>query len=94
MQAAVEHFMIQFYRPIWIKEIGVCFGIGKHGDNPNTRANKRSPWDTLHPGRTWAEKTKEDQKSREKVEQDILNHFARCPPILDEEELRRKLVTG
>ena len=94
MQAAVEHFMIRFYRPIWNKEIKVCFGIGKHGDSAKTRANKRSPWDTMHPGRKWAENTTEDQKSRLIVEEDILNHFDAYPPIPDLDTLREKLSLG
>lgn len=94
MQSAVEHFMIQFYRPIWNKEIKVCFGIGKHGDKATTRANKRSPWDTMHPGRAWADKTKEDQKSRKKVEEDIRQHLEENPPIPDTDALRERLSLG
>lgn len=94
MQSAVEHFMIQFYQPIWNKEIKVCFGIGKHGDSAKTRANKRSPWDTMHPGRKWAAKTKEDQKSRKKVEEDILEHLIKHPPIPNLESLMEQLSLG
>ncbi|MDA3875060.1 MAG: Eco29kI family restriction endonuclease, partial [Kiritimatiellae bacterium] len=94
MQAAVEHFMIGFYRPIWNKEIKVCFGIGKHGDSTKTRANKRSPWDTMHPGRKWAENTKEDQKTRMKVEEDIHRHLEAHPPIPDLDALRERLSLG
>jgi hypothetical protein len=28
--------------------------MSKHGDAAKTRANKRSPWDVVHPGRLWA----------------------------------------
>ncbi len=62
MQAAVEAFMIQLFKPIWNKEMKVCYGIGKHGDSAETRKNKRSPWDTMHPGRSWADATLEDQR--------------------------------
>jgi hypothetical protein len=67
MQAAVEDFMIRLFRPIWNKEIKICFGIGKHGDSPKTRANRRSPWDTMHPGRKWAAKTKSYQMNRYEI---------------------------
>lgn len=60
MQAAVEEFLIRFFRPIWNREMKICFGIGKHGDSAKTRANKRSPWDPMHPGRKWAEATAVD----------------------------------
>jgi hypothetical protein len=28
--------------------------MSKHGDSAETRSNKRSPWDVVHPGRAWA----------------------------------------
>jgi hypothetical protein len=86
--------MIQFYKPIWNKEIKVCFGIGKHGDSATTRANKRSPWDTMHPGRKWADRTKDDQKSRAEIEEDILMHLEVHPPIPDLGALRERLALG
>jgi predicted DNA-binding transcriptional regulator AlpA len=45
-----ENLLIDYFKPIWNKETKICFGIGKHGDDANTRKNKKSPWDTLHPG--------------------------------------------
>jgi hypothetical protein len=51
---AVEERLIRHVMPVWNSETGICFGIGKHGDRASTRANTRSPWDTLHPGRPWA----------------------------------------
>ncbi|MCB1231322.1 MAG: Eco29kI family restriction endonuclease [Verrucomicrobiae bacterium] len=87
MQAAVEAFMIGLFKPIWNKEIKVCYGIGKHGDDAKTRANKRSPWDTMHPGRAWATATKEDQKERGEIVEKIGTHFAENPPIKDRDAL-------
>lgn len=91
MQAAVEEFMIRLFRPIWNKEIKICFGIGKHGDSATTRANKRSPWDTMHPGRKWAVKTKEDQTVRV-IEKKIADHFEAHPIIKNKEVLFQKLA--
>lgn len=87
MESAVEDFMIHFFKPIWNKEIKVCFGIGKHGDAATTRANKRSPWDTMHPGRAWADATAEDQSSRKEIEAKIAAHFKSHPPIQSREQL-------
>src|SRR5690625_270334 len=53
-QTAAGRFLIDWFKPIWNNEMNICFGIGKHGDSSTTRANQRSPWDTLHPGRPWA----------------------------------------
>lgn len=40
-----------------------------------TRANKRSPWDTLHPGRKWAAATEEDVKTPEQIERELKAHL-------------------
>jgi len=92
MESAVEDFMIHFFKPIWNKEIKVCFGIGKHGDAATTRANKRSPWDTMHPGRAWADATSEDQSSRMEIEAKIAAHFESHPPIQSREQLIHSLA--
>jgi len=92
MESAVEDFMIRFFKPIWNKEIKVCFGIGKHGDAATTRKNKRSPWDTMHPGRAWADATTEDQRSRKEIEARINAHFGSHPPIQSREELIHSLA--
>lgn len=91
MQAAVEDFMIRLFRPIWNKEIRICYGIGKHGDSAKTRANKRSPWDTMHPGRKWATATKADQMKRHEIEAKITEHFKTHPVIANKDKLFKLL---
>ena len=91
MQAAVEDFMIRLFRPIWNKEVKICYGIGKHGDDPTTRKNKRSPWDTMHPGREWAADTTANQMERADIEAKIAVHFQQHPIIADKVVLFRSL---
>jgi hypothetical protein len=74
-QAAAENYMIRLMKPIWNSEVKIAYGLGKHGDSADTRGNKRSPWDTLHPGRGWARNTAKDQKPRETVLKEIATHF-------------------
>jgi hypothetical protein len=93
MQSAVEDFLIRLFHPIWNKEVKVCYGIGKHGDSSATRRNKRSPWDTMHPGRAWALTTSEDQIAREQIVLNILEHFTKCPPFETRAALEAALVT-
>lgn len=92
MESAVEDFMIRLFKPIWNKEIKVCFGIGKHGDAATTRRNRRSPWDTMHPGRSWAEATAKDQSSRASIIANIAKHFAANTPISDKEAMYKILA--
>lgn len=78
-ETAAEDYLIHLFHPIWNSETEILYGLGKHGDDPNTRANKRSPWDTLHPGRAWAVGSKEDAKSPMKIDQELTAHFAQHP---------------
>jgi hypothetical protein len=53
-QLVAEVHLIRMFRPLWNSETKACFGMSKHGDSAETRSNKRSPWDVVHPGRAWA----------------------------------------
>ena len=56
-----------------------------------TRANKRSPWDTMHPGRKWAAATKADQMSRREIASKIADHLTMHPAIADKDSLFKLL---
>ncbi|KPX43159.1 Uncharacterized protein ALO68_05700 [Pseudomonas syringae pv. helianthi] len=86
-QKAAEDYLIRFFKPIWNSETKICFGLGKHGDSSETRDNKRSPWDTVHPGRSWADKSTRDQKSLEQIFSQISSHLEDNPPYKDIHEL-------
>ena len=86
-QTAAEDYLIHLFRPIWNSETNILYGLGKHGDDATTRANKRSPWDTLHPGRKWAEKSKEDAKAPGTIEAELTRHFAEHPAFKDIEHV-------
>lgn len=98
-QGAAEDYLIHLFKPIWNNETNICYGLGKHGDDPNTRANLRSPWDTLHPGRDWAHRgpNMKDACTREQILANLERHFStvKIYPALEEvmrgfiEELRQ-----
>lgn len=92
MESAVEDFMIRLFKPIWNKEVKVCYGIGKHGDAASTRRNRRSPRDTMHPGRSWAEATTQDQSSRSEIIKQISRHFSDNPPVADKTAMYKLLA--
>lgn len=81
-QTTAETYLISRLKPIWNREVGICFGIGKHGDSPSKRANTRSPWDTLHPGRAWAWKKNNTPNplSPEDIKALIAQHYRENPP--------------
>jgi hypothetical protein len=86
-QTAAEDYLIRLFRPIWNTEIKIAFGIGKHGDAATTRLNGRSPWDTLHPGRPWADATDKDQKPLPVIISAIESHLTSHPPYKTTEDL-------
>lgn len=69
-QKTAEEYLIEHFKPVWNNEMKICEGFGKHGDSPTTRANTRSPWDTIHPGRPWA--TKEGNIPNPDSKEDII----------------------
>lgn len=91
-QKSAEDYLINFFKPIWNSETKICFGLGKHGDSSDTRVNKRSPWDTLHPGREWADKTFENQKSSEAIISQIAEHLTRYVPYTDVHQIFERIM--
>jgi hypothetical protein len=76
-QLVAERHLIGTFKPIWNNEVGICWGISKHGDAAKTRANRRSPWDVMHPGRAWAmAESLEDKMSPEVITERITDHFS------------------
>lgn len=93
-QSAAEDYLKELFKPIWNSETKVCYGLGKHGDAPTTRANLRSPWDTLHPGREWAHRdpNMKDAHSAEQIVKDIAEHLAKYPPLDSVDEILRRFL--
>lgn len=86
-ETAAEDYLIQLFAPIWNNETKILYGLGKHGDDAKTRANKRSPWDTLHPGREWAAASEQDARPAAQILTDLSSHFEKNPPVLDRASL-------
>ena len=83
-QLVAENHLIRMFSPIWNSETKVCWGMSKHGDAAKTRANKRSPWDVVHPGRAWALDTRlVDSLSPDEIRGKINTVLDRLPPKAD-----------
>jgi len=86
-ERSAEDYLISLFRPIWNSEVDILYGLGKHGDSATTRANKRSPWDSVHPGRAWATATKEDARSEARIAADLAKHSESRPVFRTTSEL-------
>jgi hypothetical protein len=82
-ETAAEDYLIHLFRPLWNNETAILYGLGKHGDAATTRANKRSPWDTVHAGRGWAAASTEDAKTPAQIEQEVSDHAKTFPIYKD-----------
>jgi len=93
-QDSAENYLIELFKPIWNSEVNICYGFGKHGDDPGTRANLRSPWDTMHPGRDWAHRDPKmkDARAAERITGDIAEHLAKYPPVKSIDEILRRFL--
>lgn len=92
-QKSAEDYLINFFKPIWNSETKICFGLGKHGDSSDTRGNKRSPWDTMHPGREWADSSAQNQKAPEQILQQIAVHLMAHRPYADIHAIFDQFIT-
>lgn len=63
-----EIISIRLHHPVWNSLID---GFGNHDPGKGRKDGLRPRWDTLHPGRKWAERLTERDEPRSRVEQDL-----------------------
>jgi hypothetical protein len=92
-ETAAEDYLIHLFRPIWNNQTKLVFGLGKHGDSSATRANKRPPLDTMHPGRDWAKDAAiADAKSIDRITSELITHFSKYPVFADIDALLHSFI--
>ena len=75
-----EALLIGHYRPVWNVAVD---GFGNHGVGSGREKQARSPWDILHPGRTWAFRLAAT-RSDDGIRAAVVAHFEiTAPPDLD-----------
>jgi hypothetical protein len=56
-----ESLLISMFSPLWNQ---VLDGFGNHDPGAGRYNQQRSPWDVVHPGRTWASRLKPNTRSQ------------------------------
>lgn len=77
-----ERLLIGHYRPLWngvVDGFGIHAPGGKPGGTTSRGGQQKSPWDTLHPGRSFAEK-RPDRMSKREIVAHIKAHLNEHPP--------------
>lgn len=59
-----ERLLIGKLKPAWNLYID---GFGNHDPGSGRHAQKRSPWDTIHPGRAWADKLRPNTRTADEL---------------------------
>ena len=94
-QLVAEKHLIRTFWPIWNSETKACWGMSKHGDAATTRANKRSPWDVVHPGRLWAlDERLVDSLTPAEIARRIDATLQRVPARRDHAALLEEMLAG
>jgi hypothetical protein len=94
-QLVAEKHLIGTFWPVWNSETKACWGMSKHGDAAKTRANKRSPWDVVHPGRIWAlDDRLVDSLAPEVIADRINETLTRVPPRRDHAALLEEMLAA
>lgn len=67
-----ESLLIEKFSPLWNK---VVDGFGNHDPGKGRYSQQRSRWDTLHPGRPWAERLAPNKETVEQILEKIKTFF-------------------
>lgn len=94
-QLVAERHLIRMFWPVWNSDTKACWGMSKHGDAANTRRNKRSPWDVVHPGRGWAlDEQLVDNATADEVAARIASILDEYPPRTDHAALLEEMLAA
>ena len=65
-----ESLLIEKFKPVW----NICVdGFGHHDQGRSRRGQMKSAWDTLHPGRAWADNVEQpNPKSADEIAQTVI----------------------
>ncbi|HNQ05168.1 MAG TPA: Eco29kI family restriction endonuclease [Thiobacillaceae bacterium] len=71
-----ESLLIARFSPIWNTLVD---GFGNHDPGKGRHAGLRPRWDTLHPGRSWADKLQERDETPSSIQREIKEVLAALP---------------
>lgn len=72
-----ESLLISSFSPVWNQ---VVEGFGNHDPGKGRHKGARPVWDTLHPGRGWADRLGPSVVTLSEIEARIVEHLAGGPP--------------
>ncbi len=76
-----ESLLISKHAPVWNALVD---GFGNHAPGKGRSSMMRPRWDTLHPGRTWANKLQPNPMTSEQISAEVLQYLIERYPITHE----------
>lgn len=73
-----ESLLIESYRPLWNV---VVDGFGNHDPGAGRHGGRRPNWDTLHPGRPWADRLQPSSLTLEQIRERVESHLEQLPAV-------------
>lgn len=73
-----EALLIQRYRPLWNI---IVDGFGNHDPGSGRYNQKRSAWDTIHPGRIWATRLQPSKLTEDQIFERVVAYLT-APPVV------------
>ncbi|TAJ27560.1 MAG: Eco29kI family restriction endonuclease [Nitrospirae bacterium] len=68
-----ESLLITMFSPLWNQHLD---GFGNHDPGKGRYNQQRSPWDTVHPGRSWAERLQPNSRTAEQITKDAVKFLS------------------
>lgn len=76
-----ESLLISKYAPVWNALVD---GFGNHNPGKGRLSMTRPRWDTLHPGREWADRLHPNPMTAEQISAEVLQHLIERYPVTHE----------
>ncbi|HLY97942.1 MAG TPA: Eco29kI family restriction endonuclease [Candidatus Angelobacter sp.] len=75
-----ESLLIQSFAPLWNR---VLDGFGNHDPGKGRYQQQRSPWDVIHPGRSWAERLQPCFRTDQQLSESVREFLRQQLPTVD-----------
>lgn len=72
-----ESLLIEMYLPLWNRNID---GFGNHDPGKGRYNQRKSPWDTIHPGRPWADRLQSPSNDEGKIREATAVYLTETKP--------------
>jgi Eco29kI restriction endonuclease len=75
-----ESLLIEAFAPLWNR---VLDGFGNHDPGKGRYQQQRSPWDVIHPGRSWAERLQPCSRTEQQLNETVREYLNQQLPTVD-----------